>query len=88
MLPGSFFPTTRALRSAPNIREQPEPRLPRFGMENRPPRVTLALVFDLDDQETWLMPCIPNGSSRRPKVSVSQLLSLVTKAVLGQNEEA
>ena len=26
-----------------------------------------ALVFDLDDQETWLMPCLPNGSSRRPR---------------------
>ena len=39
--PAASPPTTEAPRSAPNFREQPEPRLPRFGMENRPPRVSL-----------------------------------------------
>ena len=34
-------PTTETPRSTLNFREQPEPWLPRFGMENRPPRVTL-----------------------------------------------
>ena len=34
-----------------------------------------ALVFDLDDQETWLMPRLPNGSSMRQRCqSVSYLV--------------
>ena len=34
-----------------------------------------ALVFDLDDQKTWLMLRLPNGSSRRQRCqSVSYLV--------------